>query len=150
MAIVIFSVAIIWGSLSAQFLVQVTTSLVVSLVYLAGIALSKVSRAMNLMGALTSFGQSIIFGILFVGGSWLISEYVIDFDRWNAASIASLLSFLGTIIYVSPQVPGKVLLARMCAWVPDFMQASMRVPAAERIAFARRWRAEFQRLESQH
>ena len=50
-----FIVAVIWGSLSAQFLVQVATSVAVTLVYLAAIISAKVSRVMNCAGALTSF-----------------------------------------------------------------------------------------------
>jgi hypothetical protein len=140
-----FIVGVIWGSLSAQFLVQVVTSLIVVFVYLAGVALSKVSRAMNFAGALAGVGQTLIFGILFFVGNWITSEYIIDYDTWNLGSIAALLAFLGTIIYCARQVPGKIVLAKMCAWTPNFMEASMRVPPAERIALARRWR-----LESQH
>ena len=138
-------VGVIWGSVSAQFLVQVTTSLILVFVYLAGAALSKVSRAMNFTGALASFGQTLLFGALFFSGNWLTSEYLIDYNTWNVGSIVSLLAFLGTIIYCARQIPGKIVLAKMCAWVPNFMEASMRVPPAERIALARRWR-----LKSQH
>jgi hypothetical protein len=72
------------------------------------------------------------------------SEYVIDYATWNATATASLFAFLGTIIYCARQVPGKILLAKMCAWVPSFREASMRVPAAQRVAFARKWRLESQ------
>ena len=139
-----FIVGVIWGSLSAQFLVQVVTSFVVTLVYLGAIMSAKVSRVTNSAGALTSFVQSIMFGIFFLGGNWLTSEYVIDYATWNAASIASLSAFVVTIIYVAPQVPGKIVLAKMCALLPNFMEASMRVPAAQRVAFARKWRLESQ------
>jgi hypothetical protein len=60
-----FIVAVIWGSLSAQFLVQVVTSFAITLVYLAAIISAKVSRVTNCAGALTSFLQSIMFGIFF-------------------------------------------------------------------------------------
>lgn len=139
-----FIAGVIWGSLSAQFLVQVVTSLIVEFVYLAGVALSKVSRAMNSTGALVSVGQTLLFGVLCFGGNWITREYVIDYNTWNEGSIASLLAFLGTIIYCARQVPGKIVLAKMCAWVPNFMEASMRVPPAERIALPRRWRLESQ------
>jgi hypothetical protein len=140
-----FIVGVIWGSLSGQFLVQVVTSLIVVFVYLAGVALSKVSRAMNFTGVLASFGQTLLFGVLFFGGNWITSEYIVDYDTWNVGSVASILAFLGTIIYCARQVPGKIVLAKLCAWTPNFMEVSMRVPPAERIALARRWR-----LESQH
>jgi hypothetical protein len=57
-----FIVGVIWGSLSAQFLVQVVTSFVVTLVYLGAIMSAKVSRVTNSAGALTSFVQSICSG----------------------------------------------------------------------------------------
>lgn len=140
--ILIFVVAVIWGSLSGQFLVQVVTSFVVAAVCITATFFSKVPKSMNLTGAPTSFAQSIMFGILFVGGNWITSEYIIDYNTWNAVSIASLLSCLGTIIYVSPQVSGKILLARMCAWSLYFMEASMQYPASERVAFAWKCRAK--------
>ncbi len=144
MAIVIFVLGIIWGSLSAQFLVQAVTAFIIALLFLTGIAYSKVSRVTNVVGVLAALVQSIIFGAIFVGGNWIASEYV-SYESWNANSIASLVSFLVTIIYVAPQVPGKILLARMCAWVPFFSEASMRVPRNERVAFARKYR-----LDSHH
>jgi hypothetical protein len=142
MAIAIFLLSIIWGSLSAQFAVQVVTSFVIAFIYLAGVIFSKLSKVMNLTGALTSLGQSIMFAILFVGGNWAAGRYIIDYNTWNAASIAALLSFVMTIIYVAPQVSGKVLLARMCAWAPHFMETQMHEPRAERVDFARKWRLE--------
>jgi hypothetical protein len=137
-----FFLAILWGSLSAQFSVQVVVSFIIALVHLSGVFFSKVSAAMNLTGALTGFAQSIMFGALFVGGNWATSKYIVDYYTWNAASIAALLAFVVTMIYVSPQVPGKVLLARMCAWVPHFMEAQMHEPRKQRVAFARKWRLE--------
>lgn len=139
-----YIVGVIWRSMSAQFLVQVVTSLIVAFVYLTGVALSKVSRAMNFTGALVSFGQTLLFGVLFFGGNWITSEYVIDYKTWNVGSIVSLLAFVGTIIYCARQAPGKIVLVKMCAWVPNFMEASMPVPPAERISLARRWRLESQ------
>jgi hypothetical protein len=63
--IFIFLVAVIWGSLSGQFVVQVVTSFVIAIIYLAGIPFSKVSRGMNFTGALVSVGQTIFFTVLF-------------------------------------------------------------------------------------
>ena len=138
--IFIFLVAVIWGSLSGQFVVQVVTSFVIAIIYLAGIPFSKVSRGMNFTGALVSVGQTIFFTVLFFGGNWITSEYIIDYNTWNAASITSLLSFSATLIYCFWQVPGKILLARMCAFAPYFMEASMRMPANQRVGFARQYR----------
>jgi hypothetical protein len=139
--ILIFIGAVIWGSLSAQFLMQAIVSLIVSLICLAAVAFSRVSKLNNATGALTSFLQSIIFGALFVVVNWFTSGYI-RYDGWSATSIAGGISFLATIICVSPQVPGKILLARMCAWVPYFLEASNHVPRYERITFARKQQVE--------
>lgn len=141
MAAVVFVSAAIWGSLSAQFLVQAILSLCIALLHLSGIAFSKVSRAMNSTGFLTSLFQSIIFGVLFAGGNYISSGYI-RYDSWNAASIASVASLLATIIYVSRQVPGKIALAKMCTWVPYFFEASNCMPANERVEFARKYPKE--------
>ena len=141
MVAVVFVSAVIWGALSAQFLVQAIVSLCIALLFLSGVAFSKVSKVMNFAGSLTSLFQSIIFGVLFVGGNYFSSGYI-RYDSWNAASIATVVSFLATIIYVSQQIPGKILLAKMCAWVPYFFEASNCIPENERVAFARRYLTE--------
>ena len=43
MAALIFIAGLVWGSLSAQFLVQTITSIVLALIYLAALASSKVT-----------------------------------------------------------------------------------------------------------
>jgi hypothetical protein len=142
MRVLIFILAMIWGSLSAQFLMQTVTSLILASIYLTGVAFSKVSRTVNGAGTLATLAQVIIFGGLFLTGNWFASHYV-DYSSFNTASVASALSFVATIIYVAPRVPGKILLARMRAWVPSFGEASMHIPANERVEFARkvaRWK----------
>jgi hypothetical protein len=142
MRVLIFILAMIWGSLSAQFLMQTVTSLILASIYLTGVAFSKVSRTVNGAGTLATLAQVIIFGGLFLTGNWFASHYV-DYSSFNTASVASALSFVATIIYLAPRVPGKILLARMRAWVPSFGEASMHIPANERVEFARkvaRWK----------
>jgi hypothetical protein len=140
MGVILFIGAIIWGSLSAQFLVQAITSLIIASICLAALALSEVPRDMNGAGAVASLVQAILFAALFIGGNWLTSNYI-DYASWNAASIASLVAFIGTLVYVVPQVPGKILLARLSAWTPFFAQAAMGRPRSERVALARQYRA---------
>jgi hypothetical protein len=137
MAMLIFVWAIIWGSLSAQFLMQTVTSFIIAIIYLSGLAFSKVVKSRNATGFAVSVVQVLLYGALFYGGNWLSSFYI-DYGSWNATSIASLLSFFAMIVYGALQVPGKLLLARMAAWRPYFMEASMAVPAHERVAFARK------------
>ena len=97
---------------------------------------------MNVAGTLAGTGQLIIFGALFVGGNWLTSKYIIDYGTWNANSITAMLAFLASTIYCVRQVPGKILLTKMCSFAPGFMEAQMREPRNTRIAFARKWRAD--------
>jgi hypothetical protein len=117
-------------------------SFIVAAISLTAIAISKVPRSMNVAGTLTGTGQLIIFGVLFVGGNWLSSKYIIDYGTWNSNSIAAMLSFLASTIYCIRQVPGKILLTKMCGFTPGFMDAQMREPPNTRIAFARKWRAD--------
>lgn len=134
--------AILWGSLAAQFLMQAVVSFIITIINLIAIIFSQVRKAMNMAGTLACSAQSIMYAVLFVVGNWIVSEYLVEFERWNAPSIASLVSFAATIIYIIPQLPGKILLARMCAWTPNFMEAQMHQPRGERVAFARKWRME--------
>ena len=53
-----FIVGVIWGSLSAQFLVQVVTSFVVTLVYLGAIMSAKVSRVATVPVVWTASGEA--------------------------------------------------------------------------------------------
>jgi hypothetical protein len=140
-AVLIFIWSIVWGALSAQFLVQTVTSLIVAVIFFAGLAFSKVAKLLNAIAFATSAAQVVLFGVLFQGGNWL-SSHVIDYGSWNATSVAGLLSFSATIVYCVLQVPGKLLLARMSAWRPYFAEASMAVPANERAAFARKCKAD--------
>jgi hypothetical protein len=54
---------------------------------------------MNLAGILSGTMQLIIFGILLVGGNWLAGKYIIDYDTWNANSLAAMLFFMASMIY---------------------------------------------------
>src|ERR1700730_16384433 len=103
MAALIFVGAIIWGALSAQFLVQAITSLVIAVIYLSGLVFSKVSKSLNAMASLVSIAQTLFFAALFYGGNW-ISSYFMDYDSWNWTAIVSLVSFLATIVDCGFQV----------------------------------------------
>jgi hypothetical protein len=140
--ILIFALAVVWGSLSGQFLAQAVTSLVAAVVYIiAAITGSPVCKVRNLTGTLISFSHAIVYSMLLICGYKTVGAYVTDI--WSAASVGFLISFLATIVLVAPRVPGKILLARMCARVPNFVQeASLRFPVSERVAFARRWQAK--------
>lgn len=140
MGAMLFVGAIAWGSLSALFLVQAITSLIIASIYLAGLAFSKVSRDLNGKGAMASLVQAIVFAVLFFGGNLLTSNYFV-YVSCNATSIVSLIVFVGTVACVVPQVPGKILLARLSAWTPFFAQAAMDRSRSERVALARQYRA---------
>lgn len=131
---------IVWGALSAQFLMQTITSLIVASIFLAGLAFSKVPKGMNVAGSIAALAQAAIFAVLFFGGNWFASVYI-DFASWNAASIASFVAFVGASIYCALQIPDRVLLARLSAWAPFFAQAIMGRPRNERVALAKKYRA---------
>lgn len=95
MALLIFLWAIIWGSLSAQLLVQTVTSLIISAINLAGLAFSKVAKSDN--------------------------------------TIAFAVSVVQILLFATP---------RLSTWRPYFMEASMVVPRNERVAFARKCKAD--------
>ncbi|MGB7034088.1 MAG: hypothetical protein WBD71_01065 [Xanthobacteraceae bacterium] len=139
-----FIAAVVWGSLSAQFLVQVVSSLITGFVYLSGLLFSRVSKSITAIGTLVGFIQAVVFAALFFGGNWFASSYI-DYGSWNADSIASVVAFLLTIIYCALQVPGKILVARLCAWKPYFAQTvRTRRPGEEAVAFAREYLKDLQ------
>jgi hypothetical protein len=71
MAVLIFVGAIIWGSLSAQFLVQTVTSFIIAIIFLSGLAFSKVAKSFNATGFAVSVAQVLLYAALFYGGNWL-------------------------------------------------------------------------------
>jgi hypothetical protein len=123
MSALLFIAAVIWASLSAQFLVQIIVCCINAVICVSALMFSEVSKALNAIGSLVAVAQTLLFFGLFLGGNWIASDYV-DYGSWNAASIASVIAFLATLVYCGVQVPGKILLARMCAWEPYFMEAS--------------------------
>jgi hypothetical protein len=141
MGIVIFIAAVIWGLLAAQFMVQAITSFVLAFVYLSGLMFSRVSKSLNATGILVSLVQAIVFLVLFFGGNGVTSKFI-DYDSWNANSIASTVAVLLSLIYCGVQVPGKFLLARLSAWEPYFVQAANTFPPAQRIAYAKKYRSK--------
>jgi hypothetical protein len=140
MSALIFIAGLIWGSLSAQFLVQTITSLIIASVYLAALASAKVPRTWNAAACGVSLLQAIIFAALFFGGNWLASLYI-DFVNMNATSIASLVTFLVTLLYTARQVPGKILVARLSSQDHWFVRAAMNRPPAEVVELAWKYRA---------
>lgn len=60
--------AIIWGSLTAQFLVQKITSLSISIIYLYGLLFSPVKREITAAGFAAALAQTLLFAALCVGG----------------------------------------------------------------------------------
>jgi hypothetical protein len=133
---VLFFVAVLWGAASAQFLVQTVTSLIICFIDLSGLVFSRVSKKFTAYGALVGLVQTVVFAALFLAGNWITSNYI-DFVSLNANSIASLVAFLLSFIYCAKQVPGKILVARLSAWKPYFVQAAMTQPDA--VAYAKKY-----------
>jgi len=101
--------------LSALFLVQAITLLIITAIYLAGVALSNVPRDTNGKAAAISFAQAILFAVLFFGGNLLTSNYFV-YASWNAVTIIALIVFLGTLAFAVPQVWRRIRLAGLSAW----------------------------------
>ena len=139
MAILSFIFALVWGTLSAQFFLQFIVSLSTLTIHVSAFLFSKVDKRNNSAGCIALLTQTIIFAVLFFGGNWLYGM-IIDYGTWNATSIASLALFLLTLICMLPQIPGKILLAWKCAWIPYFFEASNAMPPHERIAFAKNYK----------
>jgi hypothetical protein len=141
MTILIFIGALVWGSLSGQFLVQIVGAFMGMCQHVAAFFFSRVNKRVNAMGFVTTFSMVIGFGVVFIGGNWIASGFI-DYGNWNAASVLSMIAFLGTIVYCSLQVPGKILLTNECAWSPYFFEAANAMPSNQRVAFARKHRKE--------
>lgn len=140
MTIFAFIAAAIWGSLSALFLVHALTSLIVALIFLGGLSFSNVSRSSNAAGVGTALAKAIIFATVFVVGSWTIGDQL-DLTSWNINSVASLVSFLATTVYIARHIPGQVYLAKMAAWHPTFSEAATYLLKHEGNNFALKQRA---------
>jgi len=139
----LFVAAVICASLSAQFLVQTISSFITGIIYLSALIFSRVSKSLNAIFTLTSMGMAVLFLVLFLGGNWFASNYI-DYGSWNVNSIASVVAFLMTLAYCSLQVPGKILVARMSAWQPNFAQVARArgYTPDETVTFAREFQKE--------
>lgn len=137
MAALIFIGALIWGALSAQFLAQVISSCVNAFIYMAAIPFSKVDKSNNGIGLAVSVAQALMFGLLFFGGNWISGLYI-DYLSFDATTMASLLSFLASLIYCIIQIPGKARFAKNCAWQPGFAERERFRQMVERIGKDRR------------
>jgi hypothetical protein len=127
--------AIVWGGFAAQFLVQSITSFLDGLIALAGLVGSRVDKVLNATGVGVGFGLAILFAALVYLGSW-ISVRFIDYNTWNGRLITLAVVFSLSLIYCLIQVPGKLILAWVTAWVPNFAELSRSVPAAQRVGYA--------------
>jgi len=136
----IFAMTIVWGALAGQFLAQMIASTIGLFMFLSALAFSRVVRTLNLIGFGVMLLHLVLFSLLFVGGNWL-SNWFIDYTQWTAGTIASVASFVFTLVYCVAQIPGKFLLNRMCAWQPGFFEAQQAIASQDRVAFARRCRA---------
>jgi hypothetical protein len=139
-SILIFIVAIFWGLVAGQFLIQIIASTIGLLIFLFALAFSRVSRKLNLIGFSAMFAQLILFSFLFAGGNWL-SACVINYAQPTAASTASVGAFLMTMLYCGSRLPGRCLLNRLCAWQPGFFETQRDLATQDRVAFARNFRA---------
>jgi hypothetical protein len=128
MSALLFIAAVIWGSLSAQFLVQTLLCLINGAISLSALIFSKVSKLLNATGSLVNVAMALLFLALFLGGNWIASDYI-DYESWNTNSIASVVASLATLVYCGVQVPVKILLgSNVC--MGALFHASLQCPPA--------------------
>lgn len=130
MTILGFTIALVWGTVAAQFLLQAITSLCIVIIYLPAIAFSKVRKALTVRGVVTTLCRTILFLALFLGGYWLSRKYI-NYANWNLDSITTATLFAASALFMFPQIPGKISFARKCAWQPNFLEASRDVSGNE-------------------
>jgi hypothetical protein len=140
MGIAAFVGALVWASLSGQFAFQIFTSLIVTATFASGLLFSRANKHDCLLGFVVSLASAIVFGALLVGGGWLAARYL-EFQWWDLTAVSFAVVFAATIVFSLLQLPGKFLLAFMCAWEPGFAENSMLIPRSERVDFAfSQWR----------
>lgn len=118
--------AIVWGSLAAQFLVQIIASLLIAAVYLYGLLFSPVKMTITAAGLAGALAQALVFAALFGGGSVLFAKYFHPLD-WNTDIIAGFIAFVLTLIYCFIQVPDRILVAQFVSTVPYFAERARRL-----------------------
>ena len=124
MTILGFTIALVWGTVAAQFLLQAITSFCMVIIYLPAVALSKVRKALTLRGVVMTLCRTILFLALFLGGYWLSKKYI-NYSVWNLDSITAATLFAASALFMLPQIPGKIIFAWKCAWEPNFLEASV-------------------------
>src|SRR6516164_8470021 len=115
MSVLLFIGSFAWGALTAQFLVQILSSLTSACIYLYGLLFSRVKKRLNAIFFATSLTQAVVFAILLVGGFWLIDLYIPYPSNADLAAAAG--AFVCYFVYCVLQVPDKILVARTCAAV---------------------------------
>jgi hypothetical protein len=116
-----FVISVVWGSLSAQFLVETISFFTTACIYLYGLLFSRVKKRLNAFFFGTALTQAALFAVLFVGGFWLVGRFVehpVPTENW----IAGFITFIVTFAYYATQVPDKIREARMCAMKPLFAE----------------------------
>jgi hypothetical protein len=124
------------GGLFTQFLIQAIYSFSVGLIVVSGLLVAKVRAQENLMHLLAVMPQTFLYGALAYGLYWLAGKNL-DLSNWNLGTVSAAFGYILAVFYAAPQIGGKLLLARMCAFVPGFAEDAMSLPVNERVTFAR-------------
>jgi hypothetical protein len=105
MAVFRFIASIVWEMLSAQFSLQAIVSLITGTISFVALPFSQLGKVFNLAGFWWGLGNACCF-VLFGGGNRMASHFI-DYETWNAASIAEAVTFFISFIAMLPQIPGK-------------------------------------------
>jgi hypothetical protein len=120
MSALFFVGSIICGALTAQFLLQIISSIACACIYLRGF-FSPVRKRLNATFALAMLAQALVFAGLLVGIYWLLVAWgPAEITQWDTAMW--LVGFAPSFIWCFIQVPDKILAARMCATQRGFAE----------------------------
>jgi hypothetical protein len=108
----------------------------VILIVVSGLLVAKVRAQENLMHLLAVTPQTVLYVALACGLYWLAGKNL-DLSDSNPGTVSAAFGCILAIFFAAPQIEGKLLLAKMCAFVPSFAEDAMSLPVNECVAFAR-------------
>jgi hypothetical protein len=125
------------GTLFGLFLIYGICSCLIIYVVVVGIFAARVQIKTNLVHLFTFATQAILFAGLAFGVYWL-ADKILDLHSLNAGTLSAIIGALISVLYGASRIEGKLVLARMCAFVPSFTEQIYSIPADQRIGFAKR------------
>jgi hypothetical protein len=118
---------------------QCFVNILVAAVFIPAFLVSNVENLVLVIGSLANLALLAVFGSIAIFDAWYA------YSHWVAIVDLPVVVFginacWINVLYLSPQLPGKLLLARLSAYTPGFAEASFQVPRNKRVEFARNWK----------